>query len=130
MRTVALAPMLTALLLWGCASGGTTPDSRASPERHRLSYEELQALPPTNAYEAVRQLRPAWLRSRAGTLRTATGRVPPQVFLDGRPFGALVALYDFGTKTIQEIQFISGTDATIRYGTGYPGGIINVVSRR
>jgi hypothetical protein len=34
-----------------------------------------------------------------------------------------------GTQDIEEIRFIPAADATIRYGTGYSGGIINVISR-
>jgi hypothetical protein len=50
------------------------------------------------------------------------------VFLNGRPFGDLVTLYDFNSQTIDEIRFISPADATIRYGTGYAGGIIHVIA--
>ena len=129
MRTLALAPLLGALLVSGCASAGTAAGGEGSSGRNSISREELQALPPTNAYRAVQQLRPNWLRSRSGTLRNSSGRTPPVVFLDGRPFGELVTLYDFGSQTIEEIRFIPPADATIRYGTGYPGGIINVISR-
>jgi hypothetical protein len=129
MRTLALAPLLGALLISGCASSGSSADGGSSSNRNTISREELQALRPTQAYRAVQELRPSWLRSRSGTLRSSSGRTPPVVFLDGRPYGDLATLHDFGIQDIQEIHFIPAADATIRYGTGYPGGIINVVSR-
>jgi hypothetical protein len=128
-RTLALAPILVALLASGCASGGSSTGGESSSDRNRISREELVALPPSHAYRAVQLLRPNWLRSRSGTLRNSSGRTPPVVFLDGRPFGELATLYDFGVQDIQEIRFIPAPDATIRYGTGYPGGIINVITR-
>lgn len=130
MRTPALIPALAVLILSGCASGGSSAGDQSGYERNRITFEELQALAPGTAFDAVQQLRPAWLRGRAGTLRTRSGRAAAVVFLDGRPFGDLVALYDFGSHTIAELRFISPADATIRFGTGYTGGIINVISRR
>ena len=129
MRTLALMPLLGVLLVSGCASAGSSAGGAGSSDRNSISREELQALPPGNAHRAVQELRPNWLRSRSGTLRNSSGRTPPVVFLDGRPYGGLATLYDFGIQDIEEMRFISAADATIRYGTGYPGGIINVISR-
>ena len=82
------------------------------------------------AREAVERFHPNWLRGRAGTVRTETGRSYPHVFVDGRPFGTAESLHQFGTESIEEIRFISPADATTRYGTGYTGGIIEVILKR
>jgi len=129
MRTLALVPLLGALLVSGCASAGSSAGSAGSADRNSISREELRALPPGNAYRAVQQLRPNWLRSRSGTLRNSIGRTPPVVFLDGRRYGDLATLYEFWTQDIEEIRFLPPADATTRYGTGYTGGIINIISR-
>ena len=63
-------------------------------------------------------------------MRTATGRSYPEVFVDGRHFGPVESLAQFGTDNIQEIRFISGPDATTRHGTGFPGGIIEIILRK
>ena len=52
------------------------------------------------------------------------------VFVDGRRFGELPVLRQFGVEEIEEIRFLSASDATTRFGTGYPGGIINLILRR
>jgi hypothetical protein len=44
--------------------------------------------------------------------------------------GGLSALDGMEIREIEEIRFISASDATTRYGTGYPGGIIEVFTRR
>ena len=51
-------------------------------------------------------------------------------FRDGRPFGALDSLHQIGAETIDVIRFHSASDATTRFGTGYPAGIIEVITRR
>jgi hypothetical protein len=42
----------------------------------------------------------------------------------------LDSLLQFGTDTIEEIRYVSGSDATTRFGTGYPAGIIEIILRR
>jgi hypothetical protein len=46
------------------------------------------------------------------------------------PRGGLDVLEGLYVREIQEMRFLSASDATTRYGTGYPGGIIEVVTRR
>jgi hypothetical protein len=87
-------------------------------------------MPTGSAFDAVERLHRDWLQSRSVTGRSSTGRSYPEVFVDGRPFGPLDSLNQLGTETIEEIRFINPADATTRYGTGYPGGIIEVIMIR
>jgi hypothetical protein len=76
----------------------------------------------------MRTLKLALLLARAkATPLAGTGRSYPHVFVDGRPFGTAESLHQFGTESIEEIRFINPADATTRYGTGYTGGIIEVI---
>ncbi len=95
-----------------------------------ITREELDAIPSGSAFEAVYNLRIQWLRSHSGSFRSETGRNYPEVFVDGRPFGALDSLHQIGAETIDVIRFHSASDATTRFGTGYPAGIIEVITRR
>jgi hypothetical protein len=87
-------------------------------------------MPSMTVYQAIERYRGDWLRGRSATIRTNTGRRLSYVFLDGRPYGELEVLSQLGTEFVEEIRFITGSDATTRFGTGYPAGIINVISRR
>ena len=87
-------------------------------------------MPGMSAYEALERFHRDWLRGRASSVRSETGFAYPQVFVDGRPYGGVEAISQFGTDLVDEIVFISAPDATTRYGTGYPGGIIELLSRR
>lgn len=99
-------------------------------DRYRISRAQIEALPPTTAFEAVRRYHRDWLTGRSATATTPTGRMNPEVFLDGRHYGPLDVLHQIGTEAIEEIRFIAPADATTRFGTGYPAGIIEIVSRR
>ena len=129
MRALPVSIVLALILLAGCVSGsGTSGPGRA--ERNRISLEEIQDQPSMSVFELVSRLRPNWFRGRSATFRSETGRNFPAVFVDGRPFGALESLHQFGTEAIQELRFISASDATTRFGTGYPAGIIELITRR
>lgn len=105
-----------------CAPGGQT-EGRSSGDRDRISAAELQQVEVTNLYEAIRRLRPRWLRSRSGG-------GAPVVFIDNVRAGDITMLEQLYLTTVREVRFISPADATTRWGTGYPNGAIEVITRR
>lgn len=120
MRRLMLPFAVLLLLVAGaCASAGGSGTSRNS---NRITAEELETVATFSAYEAVRRLRPAWLRVR-------TQAAPPVVFLDGVQMGGPETLENFRASQFREILHRSGPDATTLYGTGVAGGTIELVSR-
>jgi hypothetical protein len=81
-----------------------------------------------NAYTIVQRLRPRWLSPR--TQGTITNPEPsfPEVYLDGVRFGPIDTLYRIDAEQIARIEFMSGLDATTRFGVGHDGGAILVSS--
>jgi hypothetical protein len=122
--------LLLLLLVSACQStgaGGSSP--RGSPSL--ITQEELAGVPALTVFQAVERLRPAWLRGRVSTIRGASPqRYYAHVFLDGIPSGELEVLNGMNVRDVQEIRFRSASEATTRYGTGYPGGIIEVLTRK
>jgi hypothetical protein len=107
----------------------TSPASRAS-SRDRIAASELSDIPAINAYDAVHQLRPQWLRSRGvSSLRESQVQLPA-VYVDNMRFGDLAALQNIPIAEISEIIYISGPDATTRWGTGVSGGVIQVIRKK
>jgi len=45
-------------------------------------------------------------------------------------YGDLAVLQDIPLVEIAEIRFINGPDATIRWGTGVVGGVIEVIRKK
>lgn len=112
-------------------------------DRHRITLEEIHASPASNLYDAVRALRPAWLRTRGhSSLQLATvpgGRgdsisVPAAseivVYVDGVRFGTQSSLRDLAPHDVAAMEYLDAGAATQRWGTGHPHGAILVSRRR
>jgi len=118
------------LLVAGCVSGAGG-EGRPRTSQSSISQEELDGLPGFNVLEAVERLRPHWLRGRVTTVRGVSSvRLFPKVFVDGVLSGELERLSQMTVVEAREIRFFSASDATTRFGTGYPGGVIEVLTKR
>jgi hypothetical protein len=54
----------------------------------------------------------------------------PLVYVNGVRYGEPQTLRNLRVQEVEEIRFISATDATTRWGTGHTGGVIEVMLRR
>jgi hypothetical protein len=116
------------LLSSACASSG----EREAPSRATtvIRLEEIQASSASNALELIQQLRSHWLRGRGPTGFRDPQPTLPIVYFEDISYGSLESLRGFSTQGIAEIRFIDPTTATMRFGTGHAGGIIQVIPRR
>jgi hypothetical protein len=128
MRLLAI-PLLLLPLLAACASTGTEASETSS--RNAITAAELAGVSELMTLDAIRRLRPAWLRSRAAPTPAAfrQGGVEPALRLDGILREGLQELETLPVRDVLEITFLSATDATTLYGTGYVNGIIQVRTR-
>jgi hypothetical protein len=51
------------------------------------------------------------------------------VFIDGIDMGDTGVLRRYRVNVIRECRFISPSDATMRFGTGFGGGVIEVYTK-
>lgn len=119
--TVVFAAAL-ALGLAGCASSGGSGSVR--PEgatSDRIVEAELVPLGQISPLRAIERLRPRWLRSRSGS--------DPILHVDGARRNSLRDLEAYQLSEIQQMEFMSASDATTRFGTGYDGGAILVTTK-
>ena len=116
-----------ALVLGACATAqsGDSGSSRRNP--NVITAEEIEASMTNTAWDAVRRLRPTWLRSR-GT-RSLSGQVFPSVIVDSMTPEPMEHLHNIDCRSIQEIRFFDAREATTRFGTGYPSGAIVVTTK-
>ena len=120
-RTSALA--LLALLTAACSStggssGGGNPDL--------ITREQVDMLPEGTAFTVIQRFRSSWLRARTQGSFGSTEPAYAMVFVDEMRYGDINSLTRISSTEIESIQYISATDATTRYGTGYMGGIIRI----
>ncbi|MCH7531199.1 MAG: hypothetical protein IIB36_05460 [Gemmatimonadetes bacterium] len=122
-----LAAFALMIGLAGCASGsggsGSSGSSGSSSGPNRLTAADLVNQQELDLYDAIRQLRGRWLTSR--------GRGTPRVVVDGSPRqSGIDELRSLRVSDVQEIEFLSASNATTRFGTGYDAGAILVTTRR
>jgi hypothetical protein len=125
-----------------CASGGSaTASDGAVPARAQrgnlnlITKAEIDSAPPelANAYELVNRLRPTMMRARgrsSGTSGSSSAAEQPAAYLDNQRLGNLDLLQTVIRASIQEIRYISATDAAVRWGLGHPAGVIQVITKR
>jgi hypothetical protein len=116
---------LAALALAGCTASAGTP--RGSPDR--ITRQQLETLEVVSAYDAIQRLRPTWLQTRGPTSITG-GVAIPRVHINDSRTAALEDLRSLPTTAVESMQFYSAADATTLFGTNYPGGLIEVRTRR
>lgn len=128
MRTRLALFFLLTIIAGACttSSGGSREPRR---DRNRLTVEELVPVEAFTAWEAVQRLRPMWMRP--GGIRNSANPAGhyPQVFVDGSPYGSMESLRTFRVSDIEEMRYVNATDATIRYGGQFQGGVILLTMR-
>lgn len=97
-----------------------------------------------NGYEAVQKLRPALLRQRQVASANGQGGVskdaPPVtgtnvsagsliVYVDGTRIGDVDQLRGIAASSISTMRYYSPSEAQMKWGSGHPGGVIEVISK-
>ena len=129
----AVALVLAGGLACGGMAGGGGGGGSGTVTSQQL--RELQA-EYGNMYDLLQSERPMWLQTRGVSSLGEPDADPeapapstPAVFVDGVEQGRLQALRSIDPSDVEEAEFMSASDATTRYGTGYPGGIIRISTR-
>lgn len=113
-------------LVAGCASSSQGSRSRIS--RDVLTRAELEASMQVNAFEAIRQSRPSWLRVRGPN--SFYSENPIIVYVDGVRAGDVDALQEIPVLSIERMRFYDPTEAQARFGLNHTNGAIEVITRR
>ncbi len=134
--TVVLSSILA---MAGCAVSSPSPGSpatvdappplpRPAPlvETDILTGDEIRETGAENMWQALRMLRPLWLRGRTGPASVVSPQgEPPTVYVAGR-YGTLQELTTMNVSQVRRAEFITSQDAATRFGTGPAGGMILV----
>ena len=87
-------------------------------------------VPHNTTFEAVRALRPRWLLPRNMASLRNQQRHTPRVYVDGQFRGEIDELTRLAPHEVEEIRFMSASDATTRFGTNHIAGAIVVTTWR
>jgi hypothetical protein len=120
---------ITFLASWtlGVACATSPSSSGVPPARPHsaVSESELAPVGDLTAYDALRRLRPAFLRSR-DVSTPSHSPVAVTVFVNGDRTYGVDALKNLLSRTVREIRFYEPAEANVRFGTGNNGGAILV----
>jgi hypothetical protein len=122
-RTVAFAVALIAAA--GCASAGG--GSGGGGGSGALTQEDLRETNEPNLYNAVRRLRPQWLRPRGSQI--SGGEVA--LFVNGTPAGTVSQLNNITIDSVTEIRYYSPSEAGFAFGTmAGNSGVVAISTQR
>lgn len=114
-----------AVVLYGCTTAA--PASSPGYARHVVTAGEISNSTATNAFDLIRRLRPRWLKPRG---QVSLGRqVSVVVYVNGRPAGGTGILADISIESVRELRYLTGSEATQRFGTDHGEGAILVTLR-
>jgi hypothetical protein len=109
----------------GAAGTGTGDVAvRVNSSAEVLTGDEIRATGHGNVWEALRKLRPLWLRARGGTGTVVSPATAPVVYVGGIPFGNPRTLQTMSVDQVRRIEYVDAHDAATRYGR--LGGVILV----
>jgi hypothetical protein len=112
-----------------CSTGAQSgADAGTTRDRNVITRAELEGWNSLNAYEAIRRLRPTWLRYRGQGVLTGPDRESMRIYVNGSFFGDADSLSNIQARNIREIRFLDARQATLRYGTDHTVGAIVVTT--
>jgi hypothetical protein len=117
-------------LVLGCSSGGAATSSVPRDDRDVITREELAQNTATDAYSLVQRVRPDFLRPQRGPTTINGAEQTVVLYVDGVRRGGPEILRTLRPEDLAEIRFITGRDATTRWGTDHGAGVIAITTRR
>ena len=135
LRTLLPLGAALGLCVGGCAAGprpASTSQSASTSERRDatvLARAELESNPGRTLYDHIRRVRPQWLSTR-GPTTIAQAERGIVVYRDGVRVGGLSTLQDIMTDVVESVRYLSGPEASSRYGLDHQNGAILVVTRK
>lgn len=125
-------PSLLSILLiaaLGACTRAPYTDPSLAPDREIITQDEIEASHGGSAYDVIRKLHGNFLSYRGRTSIKDTVTSMPMVFMDDQVYGPISVLRNIPASQIAEIRLYRAWEATIKYGSGLPGGAIAIYSR-
>jgi hypothetical protein len=118
--------VMLALALVGChrQQGGS-----AGGGRNLITREEIERTGGISAYDVIARLRADFLADRGRTSIMLAPQNQASVFLADQYYGEIVELRNLRADQVEQIRFYPGTEAVVRFGAKYGGGVIQIQPR-
>lgn len=127
-----IACVVLSVSLAACATANSASSEnlafRSSPARNAITATEIVASRVSDAYQAVTQLRPDFLRRRSASVTMTPRPAAVSVYLDDLPYGGVESLRAIPLERVRVIRYLSPFDADLRWGGSHPAGAILVTT--
>lgn len=95
-----------------------------------ITQEQIEQVQATNAYDAVAHLHGEFLVSRGRQSNDPNSPpVPVHVYVDDTFYGDVSMLRDIPASDIAAIRLYQSYEAQYKFGSGHPGGVIQVITK-
>jgi hypothetical protein len=123
-----ICAVLASIVVLACHQQSPEQASARSA-RNVITQAEIDSARASNVYDLIARLRADFLRDR-GTVSIKTNtHERAVVFVNDQEYGIPETLRNLLPSRFSEIRFFSGTDAVIKFGAQYGGGVIQLISR-
>ena len=126
-KLIRRSPLLLLVVVVLSAACGANNTGRRPTRSDTITVAELQAANQTNVYDAVRTIRPNWLRARSPNSFQAPGQV--QAYYDDTRIGGVENLRNIPMQGVAYIRWYDPISASARWGLDHEQGAIVVSSR-
>ena len=123
-KRLVVLPLL--VILAACAA---SPGSGSGRSARVLLADEIAEAGVLTASEAIELLRPQWLNTRSSPTGSAPDGSAPRLYIDGIRMDSIRELERIRASVVEQMRFMSPSDATNRFGTGHTGGAILLTTR-
>ena len=126
-RVCTVALLLTAI---ACSSSTLARESTPRPSPNLITADEISKTSVQNALEVVQKLRPAMLRRATISSANAQSRGEIVIYIDNTRYGPVDNLRQIPSSSIALVRYFSASESQLKWGSGHPGGVIEVVTKR
>jgi hypothetical protein len=126
LKTRGIGAVLLLMLVHACSST-PAPERAERGGRAVITGAEIRNAHHPDAFGVVQALRPEWLSMASANPAREGDQI--QVYVDGNRMGGIEQLRQIVTRTVTSMQFLTGLEATQRWGFNHGAGAIVVSTR-
>jgi hypothetical protein len=128
--TVGFTAMVSATSLSACSSSTLGREMKATSGPNLITEAEISKASVQNALEAVQKLRPAMLQRQQAASANAQSRGEIVVYVDNNRYGPVEQLRQIPSSSIFAVRYFSASESQLKWGSGHPSGVIEVITKR
>ena len=97
--------------------------------RNVITQDEIDSTSASTVYDLITRLHADYLKDRGIISIKLNQRERAMVFLNDQEYGIPETLRNLPPARFSEIRYFAGTDAVVKFGSQYGGGVIQLISR-